>query len=91
MTVEMHAQIGDRSCANQAIGGNHYGPVLVYMSKVNDATTDPGSGSWFKVDEEGYNPTTKKWGTVSIRMILILAAASSPRRCINNTEYIRTP
>ncbi|KAN0103308.1 lytic polysaccharide monooxygenase [Hyaloscypha variabilis] len=63
MTVEMHAQIGDRSCANQAIGGNHYGPVLVYMSKVTDATTDPGSDSWFKVDEEGYNPSTKKWGT----------------------------
>ena len=64
MTVEMHAQIGDRSCANQAIGGNHYGPVLVYMSKVTDAATDPGSGSWFKVFEEGYNPTTKNWGTV---------------------------
>jgi len=61
--VEMHAQPGDRSCANQAIGGNHYGPVLVYMSKVSSATTDMGAGSWFKVDEEGYNPTTKKWGT----------------------------
>ena len=64
MIVEMHAQIGDRSCTNLAIGGNHYGPVLVYMSKVTDAATDPGSGSWFKIDEEGYNPTTKKWGTV---------------------------
>jgi cellulase len=45
MTIEMHSQIGDRSCTNQAIGGNHYGPVLVYMSKVTDTTTDPGSGS----------------------------------------------
>ncbi|PMD14781.1 lytic polysaccharide monooxygenase [Hyaloscypha hepaticicola] len=27
MTVGMHAQIGDRSFANQAIGGNCYGPV----------------------------------------------------------------
>jgi lytic cellulose monooxygenase (C1-hydroxylating) len=65
MTVEMHAQPGDRSCTNQAIGGNHFGPVIVYMSKVTDATSDPGSGSWFKVDQEGYNPTTKKWGTVN--------------------------
>jgi hypothetical protein len=28
---------------------------------------DPGSGSWFKGDEEDYNSTTKKWGTVSPR------------------------
>jgi lytic cellulose monooxygenase (C1-hydroxylating) len=53
MTVGMHAQIGDRSFANQAIGGNYYGPVLIYMSKVTDATTEVGSGSWFKIDEEG--------------------------------------
>lgn len=63
MTVEMHAQPGDRSFSNQAIEGNHFGPVIVYMSKVTDATTDPGSGSWLKADEEGYNSTTKKWGT----------------------------
>ncbi|KAH8794624.1 glycoside hydrolase family 61 protein [Hyaloscypha finlandica] len=25
MTAEMHAQPGDRSCSNQAIGGNHFG------------------------------------------------------------------
>ena len=35
----MHAQPGDRSCSNPAIGGAHYGPVLVYMAKVSDATT----------------------------------------------------
>lgn len=64
LTVEMHAQPNDRSCANQAIGGNHYGPVMVYMSKVADATTNLGDGEWFKVDEEGYNPTSKIWGTV---------------------------
>jgi cellulase len=34
------------------------------MSKVADATTDVGAGSWFKVDEFGYDPATKKWGTV---------------------------
>lgn len=67
MTAEMHAQPGDRSCTNQAIGGNHFGPVIVYMSKAIDATADPGSASWLKVDEEGCNPTTKKWGTVSPR------------------------
>ena len=65
VTVEMHAQPGDRSCKNEAIGGNHFGPVIIYMSKVTNAQTDTGAGSWFKVDEEGYDTTTKKWGTVS--------------------------
>ncbi|KAF2143274.1 lytic polysaccharide monooxygenase [Aplosporella prunicola CBS 121167] len=65
LTVEMHAQPNDRSCSNEAIGGNHYGPVLVYMSKVNDATKNDGSGSWFKVAQDTYNTTvgTESWGT----------------------------
>ncbi|KAE8451891.1 hypothetical protein EG329_002732 [Mollisiaceae sp. DMI_Dod_QoI] len=62
ITVEMHAQPGDRSCTNLAIGGNHYGPVLIYMGKVEDAASGMPT-SWFKIDEEGYSPTTKKWGT----------------------------
>ncbi|KAK4123010.1 lytic polysaccharide monooxygenase [Parathielavia appendiculata] len=63
-TVEMHAQPGDRSCAHEAIGGNHFGPVMVYMSKVSDVTSADGSaGSWFKVDEFGYDASSKKWGT----------------------------
>ncbi|KAK4187544.1 glycosyl hydrolase family 61-domain-containing protein [Podospora australis] len=62
--VEMHAQKNDRSCANEAIGGNHFGPVMVYMSKVSDATkADGSSGSWFKVDEFGYDASSKTWGT----------------------------
>jgi cellulase len=63
-TVEMHAQPGDRSCSNPAIGGNHFGPVIVYMSKVDDAKTASGaSASWFKVDEFGYDASSKTWGT----------------------------
>ncbi|KAK4456821.1 glycosyl hydrolase family 61-domain-containing protein [Cladorrhinum samala] len=62
--VEMHAQPNDRSCSNQAIGGNHFGPVMVYMAKVSDAKTASGaSASWFKVDEFGYDAATKTWGT----------------------------
>ena len=58
----MHAQPGDRSCSNPAIGGAHYGPVLVYMAKVSDATT-ASSASFFKVAEDGYKGTTPTWGT----------------------------
>ncbi|KAK1828771.1 glycoside hydrolase [Podospora conica] len=66
-TVEMHSQPNDRSCTSQAIGGNHFGPVIVYMAKVADATTASPSGlSWFKVDEEGYDAAAKVWGTDSL-------------------------
>lgn len=30
--VEMHQQPGDRTCTTEAIGGNHDGPVIIYMS-----------------------------------------------------------
>jgi len=66
VTVEMHQQPGDRSCANEAIGGSHYGPIILYMSKVSNATTDTGAGSWFKVDQEGYNVTREWWGTETL-------------------------
>ena len=60
----MHQQTNDRSCETEAIGGNHFGPVMMYMSKVDDATTAAGSdGSWFKVDEFGYDAGSKTWGT----------------------------
>lgn len=60
----MHQQPNDRDCKKEAVGGNHFGPVIVYMSKVTDATTADGSGKWFKVSEDGYDPVTKLWGEV---------------------------
>jgi hypothetical protein len=32
LAAEMHQQPGDRSCSNEAIGGDHYGPTLIYMA-----------------------------------------------------------
>lgn len=61
VTVEMHQQPGDRTCSNEAIGGNHDGPVIVYLSKVGDATKDTGS-SWFKIYQNGL-VRTDYWGT----------------------------
>ncbi len=61
----MHQQPGDRTCANQAIGGAHYGPMLVYLAKVSDATTAVGSSSsWFKIAEIGMPSSNPDyWGT----------------------------
>ncbi|GKT45162.1 putative endo-beta-1,4-glucanase D [Colletotrichum spaethianum] len=59
----MHQQANDRSCDKEAIGGNHYGPVMVYLSKVADATTAEGSSGFFKIGEYGYTPEDNVWGT----------------------------
>jgi len=70
VTIEMHAQPNDRSCANEAIGGAHYGPVLVYMSKVADSATADGSSSFFKVFQDTWGKASSTsqgsddyWGT----------------------------
>ncbi|RPA74002.1 hypothetical protein BJ508DRAFT_215774 [Ascobolus immersus RN42] len=62
ITIEMHAQNGDRSCTNEAIGGNHDGPVIVYLQKVSDAKTASGSGQWFKIYQNGL-VSKDYWGT----------------------------
>ncbi|KAI0117006.1 glycoside hydrolase family 61 protein [Daldinia grandis] len=62
VTVEMHQQPGDRDCTREALGGNHFGPVMAYLSKVPDAASADGSSSWFKIFEIGYDPATKTWG-----------------------------
>ncbi|KAI0803724.1 glycosyl hydrolase family 61-domain-containing protein [Xylaria sp. FL0064] len=71
VTVEMHQQPGDRSCANEAIGGDHYGPVQVYMASVSNAASAVGAqASWFKVfadtwaaSPSGSNGDADFWGT----------------------------
>ncbi|KAG8990570.1 hypothetical protein FRB90_001706 [Tulasnella sp. 427] len=67
--VEMHQQPGDRTCTTEAIGGNHDGPVIIYMAKVSDSSTAAGStASWFKVAQSGLlsadgNTQTYYWAT----------------------------
>ncbi|KAI1330662.1 carbohydrate-binding module family 1 protein [Xylariaceae sp. FL0255] len=68
VTIEMHAQPGDRSCADQAIGGAHYGPVNVYLSQVSDSSTADGSSSWYKIFEDTWSSAgavgdDDNWGT----------------------------
>jgi cellulase len=70
VTVEMHQQPGDRSCNNEAIGGAHYGPVQVYLTKVSDATTADGSTGWFKIFSNSWSKKSggnsgddDNWGT----------------------------
>ncbi|KAL2171214.1 hypothetical protein VTG60DRAFT_3525 [Thermothelomyces hinnuleus] len=70
VTIEMHQQPGDRSCNNEAIGGAHWGPVQVYLTKVQDAATADGSTGWFKIFSDswskkpgGNSGDDDNWGT----------------------------
>ncbi|KAJ5037172.1 uncharacterized protein L3040_007352 [Drepanopeziza brunnea f. sp. 'multigermtubi'] len=66
VTVEMH-QHASRACTEEAIGGAHRGPTIVYMAAVTDATTaDPTTAKWFKVFEEGYNSATQEWADMTL-------------------------
>lgn len=62
VTVEMHQQPGDRNCRNEAIGGAHYGPVNVYLSKVADASKADGSAAWYKIFADAWAPATSSGG-----------------------------
>jgi len=63
--VEMHQQPNDYSCKSEAIGGRHFGPVMIYMCEVPDAKSSTGDCSWVKVAQDSYNKDIgeKSWGT----------------------------
>ncbi|KAK6522915.1 hypothetical protein TWF281_002343 [Arthrobotrys megalospora] len=69
ITIEMHQQIGDRSCTAEGIGGAHWGPVMAYLSKVDDASTADGSSGWFKIYQDSWakyptgDGSADWWGT----------------------------
>ena len=51
------------TAANDAvyvIDPSHLGPVMAYMKKVSNATTDVGyGGGWFKISQAGLNVASK--------------------------------
>ncbi|KAF2841888.1 lytic polysaccharide monooxygenase [Patellaria atrata CBS 101060] len=89
LTVEMHAQPGQRSCSQPAIGGNHYGPVLIYMGKVSDAKTANSGVSWFKVAEDGYTGTTASWGTEILNANCGKRAFTVPKSLASGNYLVR--
>ncbi|KAI8936618.1 hypothetical protein NX059_007017 [Plenodomus lindquistii] len=69
VTIEMH-QHNTRDCKEEGLGGAHWGPVLAYMSKVEDAAAADGSSEFFKIYENTWkkNPEAAQgdndfWGT----------------------------
>src|SRR6201992_4336324 len=69
--VQMHQQPNDLSdCqpkGNPAIGGRHFGPVMIYICEVPNAKASNGDCSWVKIAEDAYDNQSHKessWGTV---------------------------
>jgi len=62
--------MGEKNCKSEAIGGAHYGPVQVYMTKVENAETADGSTGWYKIFSNGWSAKAgssvgdnDNWGT----------------------------
>lgn len=54
-----------QSGPDDVMDASHLGPTLAYLKKVDDATSDPGSGDgWFKIQEDGYSNGV--WGTTKV-------------------------
>ncbi|KAI1303786.1 glycoside hydrolase family 61 protein [Xylaria venustula] len=58
--------IGGAQFANDPdnpIAASHKGPITAWLAKVDNAATASKTGlKWFKIWEDTFNPSTKKWG-----------------------------
>lgn len=79
------------TAANDAvyvIDPSHLGPVMAYMKKVTNATTDVGYGSgWFKISEAGLNVATQDWAVTDLIANAGIQNIPIPS-CIENGQYL---
>ncbi|KAF8863021.1 glycoside hydrolase family 61 protein [Acephala macrosclerotiorum] len=85
------------TAANDAvyvIDPSHLGPVMAYMKKVTNATTDVGyGGGWFKISQAGLNnetddsPTAQDWATTDLIANAGVQNIQIPS-CIENGQYL---
>ncbi|KAL1867546.1 hypothetical protein VTK73DRAFT_4098 [Phialemonium thermophilum] len=49
------------------IAKSHKGPVMAYLAKVDNAATAPSSGQkWFKIWQDTFDTSTRKWGVANL-------------------------
>lgn len=87
-TVQTYWRHTLTSGSDDVIDSSHKGPVMAYMKKVSDATSDSGiGGGWFKISEESYNPSTGKWAVDNL--IANGGTQNIPiPSCIENGQYL---
>jgi len=64
VTTEWHHDLTGANPSDPAdpIDPSHKGPVIAYLAKVTNATqTDVTGLKWFKIYEDGYDPSTQTW------------------------------
>ncbi|KAK7751760.1 hypothetical protein SLS62_006245 [Diatrype stigma] len=75
-----------QSGPNDVMDPGHKGPVMAYLKKVSDATSDSGVGDgWFKIQEEGFSNGI--WGTDTVINNQGNQAIQIPE-CIEDGEYL---
>ncbi|POS74429.1 glycosyl hydrolase family 61 [Diaporthe helianthi] len=49
--------------ADNPIAASHHGPVIAYMAKVDNAASSSHQGlQWFKIGQDTFDTSSKKWG-----------------------------
>jgi cellulase len=70
------------------IDPSHKGPTIAYLKKVSDATTNTGIGDgWFKIQEQGYDPSTGSWGVTDLIANTGLHSITIPS-CLADGQYL---
>jgi len=76
------------SGSDDVVDPSHKGPVMAYMKKVTDSTTDVGYGSgWFKISEAGLNVATQDWAVTDLIAALGEQTITIPA-CIESGQYL---
>jgi len=76
------------SGADDIIDASHKGPVMAYLKKVGDATTDVGYGAgWFKISEAGLNTATQTWAVTDLIAAKGVQQIPIPS-CIASGQYL---
>lgn len=54
------------------IAASHKGPVIAYLAKVDNAATTSQAGlKWFKIGQDTFDTSTKKWGVGMSRLYFV--------------------
>ena len=76
------------SDATDVIDPSHKGPVMAYMKKVTDATTDVGYGlGWFKISEAGLNTASQTWAVTDLIANKGVQSITIPS-CLEDGQYL---
>jgi len=77
------------SGSDDVIDASHKGPVIAYLKKVGDSTTDVGYGAgWFKISEAGLtNVATQNWAVTDLITAKGVQSIPIPA-CIASGQYL---